>query len=460
MRQDKRKALDLLALAFAAAVAAGCGGGSAGDLAASESAPVQAAAPSPASTSASVQDAAGSSSIAGASGLTVHGASNAAPTAPAPSPAPAVAASPAPTPIASPVPAPAPTPVAAPAPSPAPAPAPAAAPAPAPAIEYFGRFDFSSSAGPRFAWSGSAIKARFNGPSVSARIRNQGGDVNFAVSIDGGSPAIVKSTSGSTTTFTLAQGLQSGEHTVLLMRNNEAFNGATQFLGFDFGSGGALLAPQSPASPLRLEVYGDSISAAQGDMRLTNCSSYNVIDQSSYHGYAAKAARALGAIPPTIIAWSGKGVYHNGAGAPANADTIPATYDRAVGNDSLLWSFPADKAPNVVLIALGTNDVNPLPSGQLPSDAVLTDAYVSFARTLRGRYPQAAIVIAIGPMSYAYQTAAIAAASRLTASGDGNIHTLVFSQNKQPFGCDSHPSEAQHTVMANELVTLLHSLGY
>jgi lysophospholipase L1-like esterase len=325
-------------------------------------------------------------------------------------------------------------------------------------VEYFGRFDFSQAAGPRFAWSGSAIKARFNGPSVAAKFKNSGGAVNFTVVIDDGAPVVIKSTAGSNSSFTLASGLQSGEHTVLLTRNSEAYDGTVQFLGFDFG-GGSVLSPASTTKGPSIEVYGDSISAGVGNVR-TNCSGYSVDDESAYLTYAAKASRTLGSQPPTIIAWSGKGIYHNGAGAAANVDTIPQTYDRAVGNEKLIWNFPADKAPEVVVVALGTNDVASLPSGGRPSDAVLTDAYVSFGKTLRAKYPQANLIFGVGPMNYVYQPAVLTAVSQMVSGGDGKVSSLIFSQSKQPFGCDSHPSEATHTAMGNELVAAVKKLGF
>jgi lysophospholipase L1-like esterase len=326
------------------------------------------------------------------------------------------------------------------------------------AIEYLGRFDFSKPAGPRFAWSGSTIKARFSGTSATARIGNAGSDVNFTVVVDDGTPTVMKTRSGTTTTLTLASGLPIGEHTVLIARNSEAYGGTTQFLGFDFG-GGTLLPPLAYSSSLKLEVYGDSISAGQGDVRI-NCSGSSVDDESAYLTYAAKATRVLGAQPPTIIAWSGKGILHNGNGAAANVDTIPATYDRAVGVEKVLWNFPADKVPHVVVIALGTNDIYPLPSGQRPIDTALTDAYLAFAKTLRARNPQASLVFAIGPMNYGYQAAALAAVAELNSSGDSNAYSLVFSPDKLPYGCDFHPSDDQHTTMANELVALLKKIGY
>ena len=345
-------------------------------------------------------------------------------------------------------------------PAPAPAPAPAPPPPPAgagtsvtPAIEYLGRFDFSDPAGARFSWSDTTIKARFNGTSARVRLYNVY-DNNYTAVVDGGSPTLFTLSAGTTTWVQLASGLSPGLHTVQITRNNSTFNGITQFLGFDFGTG-TLAAPAAYASPLRLEVYGDSISAA-GGIAGANCSD-PINAENEYLGYAPKATRILGARAPTMIVYSGHGIYH-GYNDSAGVRTIPGIYDQ--DGVSGKWNFPADSAPNVVLIALGTNDISTVPStGQDPSDATLTAAYVSFAHTLRSRYPSAAIVLTVGPMTFGYQTASVAAVSQLNAAGDSKVYSLIHSSQTLT-GCAGHPGEAQNTTMANELVALLKNLGY
>jgi lysophospholipase L1-like esterase len=326
------------------------------------------------------------------------------------------------------------TPPPAPVPNP-PAPAPAPTPSSAPAVEYFGRFDSSQ----RMSWSGTAVKAHFRGTSVSGTIKNNAGDVNFTVVIDDGNPTIIKSKAGSTTKFALAVGLPNTEHTVLLMRNNESFFGSTQFQGFDFGSG-TLLGPVAYSSPLKLEVYGDSITATTGSN--PPCSNPASETQNAYLGYANKATRALGAQPPSLIAWSGRGIVNN---------PITGIYNKVLGNESAAWNFPSSTIPNVVLIALGTND-----SGQ--SASALQSAYVSFAKTIRSKYSSAHIMFAIGPMNYSYQSAVLAAVQELSRS-DNKISSMSFSQQKT-IGCEYHPAEAQHTVMGNELAAALKKIGY
>jgi lysophospholipase L1-like esterase len=328
-------------------------------------------------------------------------------------------------------------------------------PVTAPAIEYLGRFDMSNPAQPHFSWSGSTIKARFNGTSVSVDLSNIYAN-NYTYSIDGGAPTIFTLGDGTPrTTTVLATGLSAGFHTVQVTRNNSTFDGETVFYGFNFGSG-TLAAPAAYASPLRLEVYGDSIGAA-GGITGSNCSDI-IAAEDAYLGYAHVATRTLGAQAPTLIVYSGHGISH-GYNSELGARTIPALYNQT-GVGSQIWNFPAATAPNVVVIALGTNDISDVPStGQFPSDATMTAAYVSFANTLRSKYPSAMFVMTVGPMTFGYQAAVTAAVSQLHSAGDSNVYSLIHSAQTLT-GCAGHPGVAQHAVMAKDLVAFLHNHGY
>jgi lysophospholipase L1-like esterase len=281
---------------------------------------------------------------------------------------------------------------------------------------------------------------------------------NYSVSIDGGAPTIKTQADGtSRTTVSLAAGLAAGDHTVQITRNNSYFDGATTFYGFTFGGGTGLLAPASYTSSLRLEVYGDSIGAA-GGINSSACGSITD-SENAYLGYAHLATRTLGAQAPTLIAASGHGIFHgylDNSGVRAVPNGI---YNKTLYDEGLTWPFTGT-APNVVLIALGTNDSSNCPDlGRDPTNGELQTAYANFASTLRTKYPSAAIVFTVGPMNYLYQTAALAAKAQRIALGDSNVYSLIHSTQTLN-GCAGHPAYAEHAVMASDLVTFLHTLGY
>lgn len=324
----------------------------------------------------------------------------------------------------------------------------AAAEASAPAVRLIGRIDRGDPAGPRFEWSGSAIVARFDGTAVTVRLRDSGN--YFHVAIDGAERPLLIGSAG-TTSYPLATGLPAGPHTVELWRRTEAFGNPTQFLGFDFGAGGALL-PPPPAATRRIELIGDSISCGYGDEGTSATCHFSLATENHYLSYGALAARALDAELITV-AWSGYGMYRGYGGSMT--DTIPTIYDRALptiaGNT---WDF-AQWTPDAVVINLGTNDWAMGDPGQ-----AYTDAYVAFVRRLRTHYPRAYVLASIGP-THAPGPRIQAALTTLRAGGDTRLGYLEYTIPANEWGCDYHPNLVAQAAMGDQLTAALRmALGW
>src|SRR3954452_1009004 len=220
----------------------------------------------------------------------------------------AVAPAPSPTPTA------VPTPPAAPdagAPSPAPDAPLAADAAPAavdvavptgPAeVRFVARVDRTDPAGPRFAWSGSTILARFTGTSIGVRLG--GGKSYFDVRIDGKLQPTVLATTADKKDYPLAANLGPGPHELSVFRRNEARDGATTFLGLILDSAGGALLPPPPPATRRLEIIGDSTTCGYGvEGRNTNCP-FSPATENYDVTYGPVTARAVGADLVTI-AWT------------------------------------------------------------------------------------------------------------------------------------------------------------
>src|SRR5258706_5733786 len=216
-----------------------------------------------------------------------------------------------------------------------PEPPPEPAPSGAPALRFIGRFDRGDTAGPRFAWSGSAIRARFRGTQVSMKLDDKGTNA-FTVVIDKLPPRKLVSTTQGVQTHLLATGLAAGEHDVLVFKNTEALYGEVQFLGFDF-AGGELLPPRDHTR--KIEIVGDSISVGMGvDGANAKCAP-SPETENAYETYGALATRALGA-DVTILSASGRGVGRNGDGSTGG--TMPVLYKRTLPQyDWSTWDFSA-----------------------------------------------------------------------------------------------------------------------
>ena len=319
----------------------------------------------------------------------------------------------------------------------------------APAVRFVGRFDRGDAAGPRFAWSGSAIIARFSGTSVGVRLA---GAQQYAVVLDGVlGPKLVIAPGGALTS--IAAGLPAGEHTVALFRRTEASQGESQFLGFDFG-GGTLLAPP-PAPDRRIEMVGDSITCGYGvEGANMNCA-YTADTQNQYLAYGDITGRTLGADVVTV-AWSGKGVVCNyGDDATSCTDPFPVYYDRVLPDraDSQ-WDFSWQ--PHVVVVNLGTNDFS---TAMDPTAEQFSAAYRTFLQHIRGKYPASLILCTVAPLlgGADLTTARAAIDAAVAATADTRIKSFTMDETDPAdgFGCDYHPSVKTHEKMAAALTAKL-----
>lgn len=322
-----------------------------------------------------------------------------------------------------------------------------------PAVRFIGRF--TTDANPKFAWSGSAMRARFTGTGV--RIKLSGSPNQFAYTIDGAAPKTLKTMSG-TTTYTLATGLAAGEHEVYVHRRTEAFLGDNTFSGFEF-DGGALL-PPPPAHARRLEIIGDSITCGYGNEGKDQYCSFTADTENHYATYAAIAARNLDA-DLHVQAWSGIGMYRDYGGS--TMDQMPVRWGRTNPNDAASTWDTSKYQPHAVIINLGTNDFAKGDPGK-PFET----AYLGFVRKLRTAYPGAWIFPSVGPMlSGAQLTGAKTyinnVINTLKTEGDAKVALIEFATQaaSDGYGCDWHPSLATNAKMATVLEAALKSkLGW
>lgn len=314
-----------------------------------------------------------------------------------------------------------------------------------PAVRIVGR-TASNGTGTRFGWPGVALHARFKGSRASIQLNDGNRQNAFEVVVDDLTPKKFRTSAGQTS-YPLATDLPDGEHRVSVWKSTEVFDtGNTDFIGFgEFGDGGALLAPP-PAPDRRIEVIGDSISVGAGlEGGSANCAA-NKSSTDNYYAYGSVAARALGADIATI-AYSGIGVYRSyGGGDP----TMPQRYDRALPGDTGDWDFSRYQ-PHVVVITLGTNDFGSGNPGQ-----PYVDAYVSFAKHVRSKYPNAYFILAA---MYGNQEGPIGnVVSTLKSGGDSKVEFLSFNSVQNNKGCAQHPDKGAQQAMGELLATRIKAI--
>jgi lysophospholipase L1-like esterase len=304
------------------------------------------------------------------------------------------------------------------------------------AIHYGGRFDFAAAAGPRSAWSGTSMGARFIGTSMSVQLSGPA-NVYFEVLIDGAQAGVLVTASGDNV-YPLTAGLPYDIHDVQIYRRNEASFGAVQFKGFTTDVGGGLIASPRLYSR-RIEFIGDSYTAGYGVEGTPPCK-FSAATESAYASYAGITARNLAA-EASIVAWSGRGVYQNFGGA--QKPTMPALYPFSIPvQPTVNWDFTLGPA-DVVVINLGINDFS-IPVNQ----AGFEGAYAGLIQTVRSKHPGAAIFCVGGPLLGT--TATIYVQNAIAATGDPLVWMVDFPKLDATlgYGCDHHPGAAAQQAYA------------
>lgn len=333
-----------------------------------------------------------------------------------------------------------------------------------PAVRFVGRWDTRSAAGPRVAYPGARIIARFQGTEVSVTMNNTtgfaGGPSRYDVFIDGVLEPAQLVTQVGQVTYPLASGLAMGTHTVELLKRTEGNLGVTTFMGFDFGAGGALLAPP-PTPTRRIEIISDSTIDGYGIEGMGPVCPAGTLEasHSARLGLAGLLASDLGA-DAHMVAYSGKGLTRNSY-LPDTA-TMGVLYPRALPDDATsLWDFTT-WTPDVVVISIGGTDFN----AGVPNIATLSTKYDELVQMVRTYAPDAHIFMTVYaqlkdsyPVGYNVRTNLRTAIQNVMAANpaDTKLHLYQMTESvpSQETGCQYHGNLALHRSLATAFVPVI-----
>jgi hypothetical protein len=223
----------------------------------------------------------------------------------------------------------------------------------------------------------------------------------------------------------------------------------------DLADKSTLLDPP-PRLKRKIEFFGDSITSGMGDESPDDGPDHLLKDKNNFMAYDAIAARNLQA-ELHVTSQSGIGVLVSWF-----PFTMPQFYGQlsAVGLNDTKWDF-SSWTPDVVVINLFQNDawlidrehrLNPA-----PTDDQRVQAYIDFVKTIRGKYPKAYIVCALGSMDAVktgskwpgYVTSAVA---RIKAENpQERMDTIFFDFT----GFGGHPRVKQHIANAEKLTSFI-----
>lgn len=320
--------------------------------------------------------------------------------------------------------------------------------APPPVVEdihYYGRWDATHTVG----WPGAQVVTRFSGTSLSANVREQGDDY-LEIVVDGQRQAPIHLANG-VQMITVASGLAAGEHDVVIAKRTESFVGTLRFDGF----AGATLVPTERRTRT-IEFIGDSITAGYGITGAGPSCSFTSATESEPRAWGALAAEDLGAAHISV-AYSGIGMVRNCCGAGGSTtDTMPTKYGLHLADQpSATWDFHV--VPDVVVIALGTNDFSGGDPGQ-----PFVEAYKKFiTEQVRAHAPDATIFLAASPMlggaDHLKHKDYLDAVAEYFNDMKIRVVDIPEQLSTDGFGCDYHPNETTARKSANALVPAIRS---
>ena len=241
--------------------------------------------------------------------------------------------------------------------------------------------------------------------------------------------------------YTLVENLTPGFHTIKVLKRTENLS---TFMTLSNLKTDGKFHPVNKGDVLKMEVYGDSITAGYGNLRGSLSDQTSAIYQSGLQTYASYTAFALGA-EINIQARSGIGLYtaNNTIG---EGHHVKDYYNRVNYDGEHYWNFD-NYTPDIVLINLGTNDY--WDSAHFNSETYITN-YVNFVTSLASNYgDDTSFVLLSGLMEQEVNQFVLQVKLRL-ASLPNQVFTYQFSKCNE-----GHPVYPEHAKASDELVRLI-----
>jgi lysophospholipase L1-like esterase len=314
-----------------------------------------------------------------------------------------------------------------------------------PGLEWTGRIDWSDRAAPVLIWQGTELRCTFSGRRIGF-LFGKPRERNYFNAIIDDQVHVIKVDEGGGA-YAPELRLPEGLHSLVLYKRSEASMGQTPFLGLLLEPG-ADIGPKPERRKLRIEFYGDSITAGACDEDPGMDQYDDLSTHNHFRSYGAITARNLGA-EAVSISISGIGLCESW-----DPRVMRQIWDRLyVDPAGPAWDFSGPH-PDIVVINLGQNDHGFPDSQWKPFPPDFTQRYVELVSGIKARYPRARMICALGGMlgpreSPALMAAFDAAFAQIKATDPGALRYIFKAY------WPSHPRLDVHERMASELTAFI-----
>lgn len=317
-------------------------------------------------------------------------------------------------------------------------------------LHYMGRIQMTDTAAV-LAWSGSSVKINFNGEGISFTTLDERADNYLIEILDGEVIGTIHEAKVKKNRNNII-GLAKGNHTLELFKRTEWTMGKVFFYNFEV-NGKVLPAPKT--NKRKIEFFGNSITCGYAVMDTEGKDRGTSPYENNYISYAAITARHFNA-EYQCIARSGIGILVSWF-----PQVMPEMYNLLDPTDpKRLWDFK-NYTPDVVVVNLFQNDswlVNMKDHPEFkarfgttaPPPETIIKAYADFIKTIRGKYPNAQIICALGSMDATKAGSPWPGYIVKAVEGlaDKKIYTHFFPYKNT----NGHPSAAEQQAMADSLI--------
>ena len=338
------------------------------------------------------------------------------------------------------------------------------------AFSYMGRIDFHEKNKPLFIYAGSMVEARFKGTSLKISVKNCPFNdfTSIGAVVDGVQHKIVLEKTRDEKSYTVVENLDAEKiHTLTIFKRQAAAH-YFRFTGVEI-EGDAELLPIDNERQLKLEFFGDSVSAGEvveavyyeGQCDPEN---HGGIYDNSWFSYTLSSARKLNAQIHNNsqggIALLDKTGYFNGPDLETMLG-VETTYNKLsyvpYSDEKFTdWDFKRYN-PDIVVFAIGQNDANPDP--QAVRDPEYAEKWLStfekIVRDLQHKYGKNTKFIFLLTLLKHYPIWDDILDRLCDRLNDDNIRRLRFKRCGQ--ATDGHPRITEQEEMALELEAFIRS---